>query len=104
MARPNSIYQRDGHKHSYLNVQYGNFFNEKFDLNPQLYNIDFFNLQFPEIKNPYILTRDEIANLKFVEKLDSRKWNIAFKELVFIYDQICYKGYGESGYSAEKVS
>ena len=78
-----------------INVQYGNFFKEKtLDLNPQLYNIDFFNLQFPEIKNPYILTRDEIANLKFVEKLDSRNGrNIAFKELVFIYDQICYKGF-----------
>ena len=87
-----------------INVQYGNFFNENsLDKNPQLYNIDFFNLQFPEIKNPYVLTREQIANLNFVEKLDSRNGrNIAFKELVFIYDQICYKGYGESGYSAEK--
>lgn len=87
-----------------INVQYGDFFkNGNLRLNPSLYNIDFYNLSFPKIKNPYLLKRKDIQELNFIEKLeDGEKRNLKMFELAFVYDMISKNTYGAKGYNSAK--
>lgn len=87
-----------------VNVMYGNFFrNGNLRTNPSLYNIDFFNLKFPKIKNPYEMKRRDIEDLVFFEKLEGNSQRKLFHyELAFIYDTISRKTYGEKGYNSDK--
>ena len=87
-----------------INVQYGSFFkNGNLRVNPQLYNIDFYNLKFPKIKNPYRMKRSDIQDLKFIETLEDNEKRFLYNyELAFVYDTISRNGYGENGYSADK--
>lgn len=87
-----------------INVQYGNFFkNGNLRVNPNLYNIDFFNLSMPKIKNPYILSRAQIQDLKFIEKLEgSEKRDLRMFELAFVYDTIAKNTYSGNGFNSSK--
>jgi len=87
-----------------INVQYGNFFkNGNLRINPNLYNIDFFNLSMPKIKNPYILSRAQIQDLKFIEKLEgNEKRDLRMFELAFVYDTIAKNTYSGNGFNSSK--
>lgn len=76
-----------------ISIQLGNFF-ESGDLRPvsSLYNLEFNNLYFPEIKNPYGYLNSEKQSLKILEKLESGvsiERNLS--ELAFFYDTISDK-------------
>ena len=87
-----------------INVQYGDFFkNGNLKMNPSLYNIDFFNLSFPKIKNRYKLKRSDIQDLTFIEHLENgEKRSLKYYELAFIYDTISKQGNGNTGYDSSK--
>lgn len=87
-----------------INVQYGDFFkNGNLRINPSLYNIDFYNLSFPKIKNPYKLKRTDIQELSFIEHLEGgEKRTLKMFELAFVYDMIAKTTYGEKGYNSSK--
>ena len=87
-----------------INVQYGDFFkNGNLKMNPSLYNIDFFNLSFPKIKNRYKLKRSDIQDLTFIEHLENgEKRYLKYYELAFIYDTISKQGNGNTGYDSSK--
>lgn len=83
--------------------QSGNFFkNGNLRINPQLYNLDFFNLSFPKVENRYLLKRTDIQELNFKEHLANGKVRaLKMYELAFFYDTIPHNGFGEKGYDAE---
>lgn len=87
-----------------INVQYGDFFkNGNLRLNPSLYNIDFYNLAFPKIKNPYKLKRSDIQELQFIEHLENgEKRTLKMFDLAFVYDMIAKNTYGAKGYNSSK--
>nr|DAX81237.1 MAG TPA: portal protein [Caudoviricetes sp.] len=82
-----------------MSIQYGNFFkNGNLRASPSLYNLEFNNIKFPEIKDPYTLTRDKIKTLKVVETLaDGVQRTRELHELAFFYDTIAKKNYREGG-------
>lgn len=76
-----------------ISIQAGNFF-ENGDLRPRstLFNLEFNNLKFPEIKDPYVLFSDEVKNLEIIETLEnglSKKRKVS--EIAFFYDTISDK-------------
>lgn len=83
-------------------VQSGNFFkNGNLRVSPQLYNLEFSNLAFPEIKNRYALKRKDIEDLTVKEFLaDGKKRNLHLYELAIFYDTIPLNGFGTKGYDA----
>lgn len=88
-----------------INVQYGDFFkNGNLRINPNLYNIDFFNISFPKIKNPYTMKRSDIQELTFIEKLEgNEKRYLKMYELAFVYDMISKSTYvGKQGFNSNK--
>ena len=87
-----------------INVEYGTFFkNGNLNVNPQIYNIDFFNLEMPKIKNPYGMTRQEIRDLRFIENLENgQKRTLYNYELAFVYDTIAKNTYSAKGYNSSK--
>nr|DAX24424.1 MAG TPA: portal protein [Caudoviricetes sp.] len=82
-----------------MSIQYGNFFkNGNLRASPSLYNLEFNNIKFPEIKDPYTLTRDKIKTLKVVETLaDGVQRTRELHELAFFYDTIAKKNYRGGG-------
>nr|DAJ36349.1 MAG TPA: portal protein [Bacteriophage sp.] len=82
-----------------MSIQYGNFFkNGNLRASPSLYNLEFNNIKFPEIKDPYTLTRDKIKTLKVVETLaDGVQRTRELHELAFFYDTIARKNYRGGG-------
>nr|DAK94751.1 MAG TPA: portal protein [Caudoviricetes sp.] len=82
-----------------MSIQYGNFFkNGNLRASPSLYNLEFNNIKFPEIKDPYTLTRDKIKTLKVVETLaDGVQRTRELHELAFFYDTIARKNYRGDG-------
>nr|DAQ82210.1 MAG TPA: portal protein [Caudoviricetes sp.] len=82
-----------------MSIQYGNFFkNGNLRASPSLYNLDFNNIKFPEIKDPYTLTRDKIKTLKVIETLaDGVQRTRELHELAFFYDTIARKNYRGDG-------
>nr|DAK31158.1 MAG TPA: portal protein [Caudoviricetes sp.] len=82
-----------------MSIQYGNFFkNGNLRASPSLYNLEFNNIKFPEIKDPYTLTRDKIKTLKVVETLaDGVQRTRELHELAFFYDTIAKKNYRGDG-------
>nr|DAQ90005.1 MAG TPA: portal protein [Caudoviricetes sp.] len=82
-----------------MSIQYGNFFkNGNLRASPSLYNLEFNNIKFPEIKDPYTLTRDKIKTLKVVETLaDGVQRTRELHELAFFYDTIARKNYRGCG-------
>ena len=87
-----------------INVMYGDFFkNGNLRLNPSLYNLDFFNLSLPKIKNPYTMSRKEIQELRLIESLEgNEKRYLYMYELAFVYDSIAKNTYSASGYNSSK--
>ncbi|MCT3662566.1 phage portal protein [Elizabethkingia anophelis] len=86
-----------------VSIQYGNFFkNGNMRVNPQLYNVDFFNLKMPEIKNPYKYSRKDIQDLTVIESLDgNEKRNMKMFEIAYFYDTIAKRGCGSNGYNSK---
>ncbi|MDV3685281.1 hypothetical protein CMU45_02665 [Elizabethkingia anophelis] len=85
-----------------VSVQTGNYFkNGNMRVNPQLYNVEFFNLEMPEIKNPYKYTRKDIQDLTVLERLDGEKRKIKMFEIAYFYDTIAKRGCGSNGYNAK---
>ena len=82
-----------------MSIQYGNFFkNGNLRASPSLYNLEFNNIKFPEIKDPYTLTRDKIKTLKVVETLAGGVQRTReLHELAFFYDTIARKNYRGDG-------
>ena len=82
-----------------MSIQYGNFFkNGNLRASPSLYNLEFNNIKFPEIKDPYTLTRDKIKTLKVVETLAGGVQRTReLHELAFFYDTIAKKNYRGGG-------
>nr|DAN36728.1 MAG TPA: portal protein [Caudoviricetes sp.] len=82
-----------------MSIQYGNFFkNGNLRASPSLYNLEFNNIKFPEIKDPYTLTRDKIKTLKVIETLaNGQQRTRELHELAFFYDTIARKNYREGG-------
>nr|DAW80920.1 MAG TPA: portal protein [Caudoviricetes sp.] len=82
-----------------MSIQYGNFFkNGNLRASPSLYNLEFNNIKFPEIKDPYTLTRDKIKTLKVVETIaDGVQRTRELHELAFFYDTIAKKNYRGDG-------
>nr|DAS20960.1 MAG TPA: portal protein [Caudoviricetes sp.] len=82
-----------------MSIQYGNFFkNGNLRASPSLYNLEFNNIKFPEIKDPYTLTRDKIKTLKVIETLaDGVQRTRELHELAFFYDTIARKNYRGDG-------
>nr|DAI31786.1 MAG TPA: portal protein [Caudoviricetes sp.] len=82
-----------------MSIQYGNFFkNGNLRASPSLYNLDFNNIKFPEIKDPYTLTRDKIKTLNVIETLaNGQKRTRELHELAFFYDTIAKKNYRGDG-------
>nr|DAI36792.1 MAG TPA: portal protein [Caudoviricetes sp.] len=82
-----------------MSIQYGNFFkNGNLRASPSLYNLEFNNIKFPEIKDPYTLTRDKIKTLKVIETLaDGVQRTRELHELAFFYDTIAKKNYRGDG-------
>jgi len=82
-----------------MSIQYSNFFkNGNLRASPSLYNLEFNNIKFPEIKDPYTLTRENIKGLKIVETLaDGVRRTRELHELAFFYDTIARKNYRGDG-------
>lgn len=82
-----------------ISIQAGNFFAQG-DLrgNPSLYNLDFNNLKFPQIKDPYSFFQSEIGNLEVIEDLNNGvKKTRKISELAFFYDTISDKNKASFG-------
>ncbi|NAW50774.1 phage portal protein [Elizabethkingia argentiflava] len=86
-----------------ISVQSGNYFKSgNLRINAQLYNIDFFNISVPEIKNPYVYTRKDIQNLNVIEVLDGgQKRVLKMEELAYFYDTISKRGFSIEGYDSK---
>nr|DAX52294.1 MAG TPA: portal protein [Caudoviricetes sp.] len=82
-----------------MSIQYGNFFkNGNLRASPSLFNLEFNNIKFPEIKDPYTLTRENIKGLKIVETLaNGQQRTRELHELAFFYDTIAKKNYRGGG-------
>lgn len=80
--------------------QSGNYFkNGNLRMSPRLYNLEYCNLSFPEIKNRYEYGDKDIKELIIKEHLaGNKKRNIPFSELVYFYDTIPNSGWSEKGY------
>lgn len=86
-----------------ISMQYGNFFkNGNLRINAQLYNLEFSNISFPEIKDRYKYKRKDISELEFKEELaDSKKRTLYMYELLYFYDIGSYNGWSEKGYNSK---
>lgn len=76
-----------------ISIQAGNYF-ENGDLRPNssLFNLEYNNLRFPEIKDPYSYFADSVSGLEIIEVLESgvtKKRKLS--ELAFFYDTISDK-------------
>lgn len=74
-------------------IQSGNFF-ETGDLRPNstIYNLDFHNLKFQMVKDPYILSREDIKNLSVIETLNNGQTKKRkLSELAFFFDNVSDK-------------
>lgn len=82
--------------------QYGNFFkNGNLRVSPQLFNLDFCNLAFPEVKDRYSMSRKDIQELVIKESLaDSKVRSMKLYELAYFYDTIPNNGFGDDKYDA----
>lgn len=85
-----------------ISPSYGNFFkNGNLRSDAQLYNVDFNRLALPRIKNPYLLTRKAIAELKVKEILEGRETReLQLSDFVYFYDRIPQRGYAENGFNS----
>lgn len=83
--------------------QYGNFFkNGNLRVSPQLFNLDFCNLAFPEVKDRYSMSRKDIQELVIKETLaDSKVRSMKLYELAYFYDTIPNNGFGDDKYDSK---
>lgn len=86
-----------------IGVQYSNsFLNGNIKVFNQLFNLNYNNLAFPKIKDPYALTRKDLSSIIIKEKLSAT--NIKdrrLQELAIVYDIGKNGTYGNEGYNQE---
>lgn len=85
-------------------VQNGNFFrNGNLKVLPRLFNLEFCNLKFPKIPNPYEVKRSDLSDFKIIETLENGRTRILLNsELITIYDRGKNGTFGNIGYSGER--
>lgn len=64
-----------------------------------MFNLNYCNLEFPKIENPYELRKRDFEELRIKEKIGKKERKIKVKQLAWCYDIGKYGTYGEKGYS-----
>jgi hypothetical protein len=84
-----------------ISIQYSNFFkNKDLRVSSRIYNVQYYNLKFPKVRNPYELTERKLKDLVLREDLGGGKDRpINYYELAYCYDIGKRGTYGKDGFS-----